>query len=361
MKIKFLITILIASSIAIINGCLQNDDADQLINDDNVLSERIISDVNELRDEEDDAGNSRTAAYGCGNNASGSFSGTGYYTYPDRTLSFAGQSSNCVITLYVSAYEVPNKFTVRDANNNIVASSNWLGQASYPGPYGSSLNNSGSQTLTFTKGSSSTFTLQVNTMAPYPPYTLREDVWNVSISCNCPPTCTDGIKNGNETGVDCGGSCPACPSSCSDGIQNGNETGIDCGGSCPACVDCDCSVVGYNGSYNGTGYYKYPNKTINVNDIDQGCTVQLRVDALEVPNKFTLKDGNGNIVATSGWNGIASYGGPYGNSLNTPASEYITFQKGSFSSYTLEIETMAPYPPYPSRVDEWYVTKSCPN
>jgi hypothetical protein len=24
-------------------------------------------------------------------------------------------------------------------------------------------------------------------------------------------TCTDGIKNGNETGVDCGGSCPACP------------------------------------------------------------------------------------------------------------------------------------------------------
>ena len=25
------------------------------------------------------------------------------------------------------------------------------------------------------------------------------------------PTCNDGIKNGNETGVDCGGSCPACP------------------------------------------------------------------------------------------------------------------------------------------------------
>jgi peptidoglycan hydrolase-like protein with peptidoglycan-binding domain len=25
------------------------------------------------------------------------------------------------------------------------------------------------------------------------------------------PTCTDGIQNGNETGVDCGGSCTACP------------------------------------------------------------------------------------------------------------------------------------------------------
>ncbi|MFK7781718.1 ASPIC/UnbV domain-containing protein, partial [Psychroserpens sp.] len=49
------------------------------------------------------------------------------------------------------------------------------------------------------------------------------------------PTCTDGIQNGDETGVDCGGSCPdACPEpTCFDGIQNGDETGIDCGGSCP--------------------------------------------------------------------------------------------------------------------------------
>ncbi|MCB9276985.1 MAG: T9SS type A sorting domain-containing protein [Lewinellaceae bacterium] len=52
------------------------------------------------------------------------------------------------------------------------------------------------------------------------------------------PTCTDGIQNGNETGVDCGGpDCPACPT-CFDGIQNGNETGVDCGGNCPACPTC---------------------------------------------------------------------------------------------------------------------------
>lgn len=25
--------------------------------------------------------------------------------------------------------------------------------------------------------------------------------------------------------------------SCSDGIQNGDETGVDCGGSCPQCID----------------------------------------------------------------------------------------------------------------------------
>jgi hypothetical protein len=74
-------------------------------------------------------------------------------------------------------------------------------------------------------------------------------------------SCTDGIKNGSETDVDCGGgSCPPClngarcvqPSdcqsfvcqnglcdpaaSCTDGIKNGSETDVDCGGgSCPAC------------------------------------------------------------------------------------------------------------------------------
>ncbi len=62
---------------------------------------------------------------------------------------------------------------------------------------------------------------------------------------DCPacPTCEDGIQNGQETGVDCGGpDCPACPTepSCEDGIQNGQETGVDCGGpDCPACPTCE--------------------------------------------------------------------------------------------------------------------------
>ncbi len=47
-------------------------------------------------------------------------------------------------------------------------------------------------------------------------------------------TCSDGIQNQGETGVDCGGPCAACPT-CNDGIQNGNETGVDCGGSCSPC------------------------------------------------------------------------------------------------------------------------------
>jgi hypothetical protein len=47
-------------------------------------------------------------------------------------------------------------------------------------------------------------------------------------------TCSDGIQNGNETGVDTGGSCGSnqTEGTCVDGIQNGNETGVDTGGRC---------------------------------------------------------------------------------------------------------------------------------
>jgi hypothetical protein len=50
------------------------------------------------------------------------------------------------------------------------------------------------------------------------------------------PTCSDGIKNGNETAIDCGGDCPRC----ADG--QGCATRDDCvsarcgGGTCLACT-----------------------------------------------------------------------------------------------------------------------------
>jgi hypothetical protein len=68
-------------------------------------------------------------------------------------------------------------------------------------------------------------------------------------------TCSDGLVNGNENGVDCGGdACAPCAAplacdggadcaaaagvSCSDGERNGGETAIDCGGStCGPCPD----------------------------------------------------------------------------------------------------------------------------
>ena len=75
-----------------------------------------------------------------------------------------------------------------------------------------------------------------------------------------PLYCYNGVKDINETGIDCGGKCASCglnescvtntdcqsnycyagtckEASCSDGIKNGQESAIDCGGS--LCQTCD--------------------------------------------------------------------------------------------------------------------------
>jgi hypothetical protein len=67
--------------------------------------------------------------------------------------------------------------------------------------------------------------------------------WLELIQASAGATCTDGIKNGSETGTDCGGgTCANCPT-CSDGVTNQGETAMDCGGPCAAC----------GSSGNGTG------------------------------------------------------------------------------------------------------------
>jgi hypothetical protein len=53
----------------------------------------------------------------------------------------------------------------------------------------------------------------------------------------CVETCSDGIQNQDETGIDCGGTfCPPCD--CFNGVQDPGETGIDCGGPCAPCGTC---------------------------------------------------------------------------------------------------------------------------
>jgi hypothetical protein len=58
--------------------------------------------------------------------------------------------------------------------------------------------------------------------------------YTVNVGGGSGPSCTDGIQNQGETGIDCGGPCAPCPT-CTDGIQNQGETGIDCGGPCSPC------------------------------------------------------------------------------------------------------------------------------
>jgi hypothetical protein len=76
-----------------------------------------------------------------------------------------------------------------------------------------------------------------------------------------PGECGNGVKDGTETDVDCGGDCAPCATGkrcatgtdcqsgsclnqvcvalgagCSDGVKDGSETDVDCGGSCAPCA-----------------------------------------------------------------------------------------------------------------------------
>lgn len=99
-----------------------------------------------------------------------------------------------------------------------------------------------------------------------------------------PPTCSDGIQNGNETDVDCGGSnCPPCVS-CNDGIQNGDETGVDCGGTDCApcsttgsCLDTEFSVYNFENFEAGFGIWNCNEDDCRRNPFDQAFAYTVRI------------------------------------------------------------------------------------
>lgn len=85
---------------------------------------------------------------------------------------------------------------------------------------------------------------------------------DADVDSSLPANCTNGTQDGDETDVDCGGSCAGCAATkkcgldadcasklcdasskvckaatCADSVQNGTETDVDCGG--PNCDPCD--------------------------------------------------------------------------------------------------------------------------
>lgn len=82
---------------------------------------------------------------------------------------------------------------------------------------------------------------------------------NGTFASGCFDSCSTGVKDGDETDVDCGGSCAGCEldqactsgsdcasgncvggkcaSTCENKVLDGNETDVDCGGSCAPCED----------------------------------------------------------------------------------------------------------------------------
>lgn len=171
-------------------------------------------------------------------------------------------------------------------------------------------------------------------------------------------SCSDGMMNQSETGIDCGGPCQACttatdcnPSvadiqppgspcddgdpdtsgelydqycvcsngvaaSCNDNILNQGESGIDCGGPCPACtIDCNNSLTGIQspGSSCSDGN---PNTSNDLYDSQCNCIGTVAgtcTDGIQNQNEVGIDCGgvcdenNGIIIGSSFLGGIVAY------------------------------------------------------
>jgi hypothetical protein len=120
-------------------------------------------------------------------------------------------------------------------------------------------------------------------------------------------TCTDGVKNQGEQGVDCGGPCGApCPS-CADGIMNQNETAVDCGGQCDPCYpslsakidNVQWSSTSRNAFISGPGIIRIygTNQQNNITLFYSGVFTE---GSTPTGNSFTgeMRDENGNLYSS---------------------------------------------------------------
>ncbi len=109
--------------------------------------------------------------------------------------------------------------------------------------------------------------------------------------------CINGIQDGDETGVDCGGAfCPPCPT-CDDGIQNGDETGVDCGGLvCDACPTCDDGILNGNEVEIDCGGPDCPECPCLDNDL----TLSITLDNYPSETSWEIQDSTGATIYSGG-------------------------------------------------------------
>jgi hypothetical protein len=248
---------------------------------------------------------------GCGAYFSGSRN-SGSYTYPDETITLPCATAGGTISIICKAFDVPNRFSVY-SNGQLVVSSGWMGYSSNPGPWGNfALNGPSVKTLSIPKTTATTYLLRVETSGGAIP-----DGWDATVGCTdvCPIVVP-----------------PACESSCAK-----SETGT------------------YPGPIT---HYTYPDRNLSFCSAQDGKTISIQCNAYDVPNKVSVYDNLGALVATTGWFGYSVNPGPWGPySINGPGVKVISFTKSSSTStYKLRVETALTVGTLP---DGWEAKISC--
>ncbi|WP_299883827.1 GEVED domain-containing protein [uncultured Lacinutrix sp.] len=181
------------------------------------------------------------------------------------------------------------------------------------------------------------------------------------------PTCTDGIQNGNETGVDCGGSCTPCQTGTQYCDSNGNNTNDEYISRVELGTINNASGVGTT----STGYSNFTNIST---DLSKGASATIRVTPTWTGTKYNEgyavyidynNDGDFTDSGETVWTNAPSQTTPVVGTFTVPASatngetrmrvvmRYNTtptsacgsFDYGEVEDYTVNIETGTTNPP----------------
>lgn len=128
-------------------------------------------------------------------------------------------------------------------------------------------------------------------------------------------TCSDGVKNQGEQGIDCGGPCGnVCPS-CADGIMNQNETGVDCGGPCDPCyARLSAKVAGTDWYATSRNAFISAPGTMRIYGTNSSCNITLFYSGTFAPG-----------TVSAGTNFRAEYRDSLGTLYNSGTSGLVTF------------------------------------
>lgn len=118
------------------------------------------------------------------------------------------------------------------------------------------------------------------------------------------------------------------------------------------CYDCTNNFI--TNTYSGSGYHIY-NDIIICDNLGL-ANISINYNANERPNRYNFYNSFGSLVSSSGWVGYANYPGPWGASLNTPPTGFLTVTYANGLYLTVETGPANPLDPI---TDSFEVTISC--
>lgn len=113
----------------------------------------------------------------CDDNINLSHTHNGFYTYPEILLDATSAPGDVILTYDV--IDRPNRISVYNTAGNLVVTSGWKGIATYPGPWGASLNTATSGTVTIPYSSDCYYRVLVESVTN----SSYADTCNIAVTC----------------------------------------------------------------------------------------------------------------------------------------------------------------------------------